>query len=324
MREQKTDEIKAALAIARRGERGVGVLELIFVAAVVVVVAAFAYIGIDKARDSVRLQNSMRVLAGNVEKARIFAIRRHSSATVEFTGNNTYTVTMDFNGTGNDDTKRTYTLDSNIIITKADGSALTASELPIIDFDWRGRTTQCSTAIRMQNSSGKSSTLSVTSSGDITVDSNLSANINSGTYSNINQSTDISSGATIYGTDVTPVINPCGSTPSGGGGSTPSSPPAGCSTFTANPTAISIRRNYGNSVDITVTTTTQADTIKVIQTDGRTNLSFQPSASQTFAANTPKTFTIQSKNNSKGQFPIKFISACSSSNVVSAVVTVTN
>lgn len=316
---------KERLRATQPGERGIGVLEVVFVMAIIAVVSAFGYMSFTKSRDSVRLSNSMRVLAGNVEKARIYAIRRHKSATIEFTSNNAYTVTMDFTGTGNDATTRSYSLDSDIKITNSDGSAIATDDLPVIDFDWRGRTTQCSTSIRMQNLSGKSSTLMVTSSGDITVDSNLGATVNPGTYSNVNQSVDIDSGATITGTTAASSINPCGSTTTTTtGGTTTSSPPAGCTAFSISPSSgISIKRNGGTSINITVTTGSASDTITVTQTDGRSNLSFSPSASQSIGASSSKTFTIKSKSNSTGQFPIKFASACSSTNNIPVTVTVT-
>jgi len=330
MRKSKTKILKGARASIWREDSGIGLLELVIVVAVIAIVSAFAVMGVTRARAAVRLQNSARLLAGNVEKARIYAIRRHRSARVEFTSDNTYTLTMDFGGTGNDDAVRSYRLDGDVIITNADGTPISTANLPLIDFDWRGRTTQCFTNIRMQNINGESSRLSVSNSGDITVNSNLGETISPGSYSSVNQTSDVAPDTTVSGSSPAPNINPCsggtalpGATPSPSTSSS-STPPSGCSVFNVNNTAVTVSRNGGSTGSFIVRTTTSADTINVIQTDGRTNLQFSPAASQTVAANSSITFTVASRNNSRGQFPIKFISACNSSNIVSATVTVTN
>ena len=305
---------------ARRNDRGVGVLEVIIVVAIISIVSAFAFIGIGRARDSARLQSSMRLFAGRIERARLDAIRRHGSAMVEFTSNNTYSITMDFNGTGTGtEVARSYTLENNIVLTNADGTAVT--DLPIVDFNWRGRTMQCFTSFRMQNGNGESSTLAVTGAGDITIDTNLGATISPGTYTNVNQMNDISSSAIISGTTSVPCEDPC-STCGASGGTIPSSPPSGCSSFSINPGTISIRKNGLSTATITVTGTA-ADTITVSQPDGRTNLVFTP-ATRSVTSGGTASFVISSRNNSKGRFTIKFTSACSSSNSTYATVDVTN
>ena len=310
-------------ATRRRAERGVGVLEMVIVLSLISVVTAFAVVGVTRARGAIRLQNSMRQLAGNVEKARIDAIRRHGSAKVEFTSSSSYTLTMDFDGTGNDDNQRTYSLENNVTITNADGTAIAAADLPIIDFDWRGRTTQCFTSVRMQNPYGETSSLAVTSSGDITVNSNVGATVSPGTYSNVNQTTDVASSATVSGATPASATNPCGAAPVAVT-PPPSSAPPGCSAFTLDTSLVTIRRNGGSTAAFTATATTLADVIRVYQSDGRTNLEFLPAASQSVSAGGTKTYTVRSRNNSKGLFPIKFVSACSASNVISATVSVTN
>jgi Tfp pilus assembly protein FimT len=319
MMKTKRNIRKIERASERRNDRGIGLLEIIIVVAVISIVSAFAVIGIGRARESARLQSSMRLFAGRVERARLDAIRRHQSAMVEFTSSNTYSITMDFDGTGTAST-RSYTLDENIVITNADGTAIT--DLPVIDFNWRGRTTQCFTNFRMQNSNGQSSTLAVTGAGDITIDTNLGATVSPGTYSNVNQTVDVSSSATISGGTSVPCEDPC-STCGASGGASSSSPPSGCSAFSINTSSVSIRKNGGSTATITVTGGTAADTITVTQPDGRTNLMFTP-ASRSVAASGTASFVISSRNNSKGRYSIKFTSACSSSNAVYASVNVTN
>lgn len=317
-----TRQMKRTTKVPNRmqNQRGSTIIQMIVVLAVIGVVSAFALLKIQSARDSFALQNSMRLFAGRIEKARLDAIRRHGSALVEFTSTNQYVITMDFDGSGNPATQRTFTLEKNITVTNADGTAIAVDDLPTFDFGWRGGTTQCFTSIRMQNPLGQASTLAVTSSGDVTIDTNLGATVSPGTYSSVSQTGDVNSRSTVAGTSPVSCDDPCGSCTTSSG-SVVSSPPPGCTAFTLNKSAITIRRNGAGSDTFTVNVV-NADTVSVIQPDGRTNLLFTP-ASQSIAANSSASFTVKSKNNSTGKFSIKFNSACSSSNSAAASVTVT-
>lgn len=303
-----------------RDPRGFSTVEIVIVLAIIGVISAFGFMRIQSARESLALQNSMRLFAGRIEKARLDAIRRHGSAFVEFTSNNQYVITMDFSGTGDPSAQRTFSLEKNVVVTNADGSAIATDDLPTFDFGWRGGTPQCFTSIRMQNGLGQSSSLAVTSSGDVTIDTNLGATVSPGTYSTVSQTNDVASRSTVAGTSPASCDDPCGSCTSSGG-SVVSSPPSGCTAFTLNKSSITIRRN-GAGTDSFTASVINADSISVIQPDGRTNLLFTPS-SQSIGVNGSASFTVKSKNNSTGKFPIKFTSACSSSNSVTASVTVT-
>jgi type II secretory pathway pseudopilin PulG len=300
-------------------QRGSTLIQVLIVLAVVGIVSAFAFMRIQSARDSFALQNSMRMFAGRIEKARLDAIRRHGQAFVEFTANNQYAITMDFDGNGTTPT-RTFSLEPNIALTNADGSAIAVDDLPTFDFGWRGGTPQCFTSIRMQNGLGQSSNLAVTSSGDVTIDTNLGATVSPGTFSSISQTSDIAARATVAGTSPASCDDPCGSCIISGGGVV-SSPPSGCTAFTLNNSSITIRRNGAGTGSFTASVI-NADSISITQPDGRTNLLFTPS-SQSIGANGSASFTVKSKNNSTGKFPVKFTSACSSSNSAAASVTVT-
>jgi prepilin-type N-terminal cleavage/methylation domain-containing protein len=305
-----------------RNDQGFTILQMLVVLAIVAILSGLAVMGVESSRSSIRLQNSMRLLAGRLEKARLDALRRHGSSLVEFTSNNTYAITMDFDGTGNSATQRTFRLEEGVVLTNADGTAIATADLPSIDFGWRGGTPQCFTSIRMKNSRNDASTIAVSSTGDITIDTNLGETVSPGSYSTVSQSNDVSSDATVAGTGAVTCEDPCGTCGAVSTGTVPSSPPPGCTVFTLNKSAITIKKN-GASSDTFKVTVTNADTITVTQPDGRTNLLFSPS-SQAVGVGASKFFTVSSKNNSKGKFTVKFTSACSPSNTATATVTVTN
>lgn len=308
-------DMSLARPAALRGSGGFGLAETLVVMAIIAIVSTFAVLGVKRAMASVRLQNSIRQLASRVESARIDAIRRHKSAAVEFTSSNTYTVTMDLNGTGVERTQ-VYTLESGVTIDSP------AADLPVFDFDWRGRTPQCFTSITMQSQGGGgSSTLSVTSGGDVTIDAGLSSNLNSGSFTTVSATGDVQKGVAVNGAGAAACLDPCGGCVVSGGGAVVSTPPPGCAGFGANKSAISIRKNY-KSTDAFVINVTATDTITAVQTDGRTNLEFLPSPTQSIGANSSKTFTVRSKGNTTGFFPVRFTSACNPSNAVTATVRV--
>jgi Tfp pilus assembly protein FimT len=301
-------------------------VELVAVLAVISIVVTFSVIGVKRAMAAIRLQNSMRQLASRLELARTDAIRRHRFSEIMFKDSRTYEIKMDFDGKGVEAT-RSYTFESGVAIPSPtpDASGVTpAADYPVFSFDWRGRTPQCFTSLTLKSAEGGgSSTLSVSSAGDVTVDAGLSANLNAGTFANINQTGDVQKGAVVAGTSSL-CNDPCGGCASKVCTTcdSPSTPPTGCVGFTLKaPTFVSIRKNYRTSAGLTVSVTA-ADTITVVQNDGRTNLEFTPLPTQAIAAGGSKVFTVKSKNNLTGTFTIKFISACSPTNVAYATVEV--
>jgi prepilin-type N-terminal cleavage/methylation domain-containing protein len=307
--------LKTQLQI-RKGELGFSLIELMIVMVLIAIVSTFAMLGIARARASINLQNSMRLLSGYMEKARLDAIRRHESSIVEFVSpGNLLRVTMDFDGNGTKST-RTFELPAGI---NSVISAASDDDYPIVEFNWRGRTTQCYMAFQLQNTRGESTTLSVTNAGDITVDTNLGATVSPGNYSSVNQSGDIASSTAISSTTVSPCLEPC-STCVPPAGPVQSTGPTGCSAFTVNKSSITIRKN-GGSTDSFIITAPTADNVTAKQSDGKTNLQFLPGATQSVTAGGTKTYTLKSLNNSKGKFPVVFNSSCSSASVI---VTVTN
>src|SRR3954471_15661457 len=83
-----------------RGERGVSIIEILIVALMIMIVAAFAVMQIGAAQRAMRLTNSAREFLGWLEKARLDSVRRHAMsngemASITLNNNNTYTVIID-------------------------------------------------------------------------------------------------------------------------------------------------------------------------------------------------------------------------------------
>ena len=114
--------------------RGFTLLQLVITLAIMGVVSTFAIVNLASSQDWIRLQNSVRQLGGYLEKARLDAVRRHGTANVTFTSATTYTVNMDFNGTGTP-FPRTFTMEN--------GVSIISTPLPNLTFNWRGRTSAC-------------------------------------------------------------------------------------------------------------------------------------------------------------------------------------
>lgn len=126
-------------AAKESGERGVSILEVIIVVAMISIVTTFAVMQIGAAQRAMRLTNSAREFLGWLEKARLDSLRRHAISNVEMasitiTSANTYTVTIDQNGDGTLDPQRTITIPST------NGARFTGLTFPTtIYYNWRGR-----------------------------------------------------------------------------------------------------------------------------------------------------------------------------------------
>ena len=91
----------------RNSQPGFTTLQLLITIAIAAIVGAFAFVGIVRARDHMRLTSSARQFAALAERARADSVRRHASvsagiaeAGIERLNETTYAVTMDFNGNG--------------------------------------------------------------------------------------------------------------------------------------------------------------------------------------------------------------------------------
>src|ERR1043166_4600790 len=146
------------IQMSSRDERGFTILQTIVALAIMGVICSFAIIGLTRAKENLRLQNSVRQLSSYLEKARLDAIKRHDSSSVVFTDTSTYVVTMDF---GSGVSTRTIPFES--------GVSIVSSSLPHVGFNWRGRTESCTTRFTVQNIPCEQSWVAVSDAGDITV-----------------------------------------------------------------------------------------------------------------------------------------------------------
>jgi len=312
------------------GERGASVLDLIIVMVIIAIVSAVAVIGINRSRNSINLQNSARLFASYCEKARVDAVRRHDSTNIDIKGPNTYTVTMDFSGMGLA-TTRTFTLENGITFVDStntaytvDGSGNVSSSngeaVAWADFNWRGRTAQCSMLFRMQNRNNERTAVQVAGSGDITIDSNISAPA-AVAITNVNANTDVYTSSIVSGTASHFELNPC--SVNGGGGTFIPPPSSSCvgGSISSNSGTVSVRKNGGSSVTVQITVTGAG----TINTTANSNLRVTP-ASQAVSSSSGGTFsfTISSITRTRASNPpfnVVFTNPCNS---VTVYVTVTN
>lgn len=102
-----------------RGERGFTLLQMIIVMAIIAVLSMVALMGVTSARANQRRINSSRVLGSYLEKARVDSVRRRANGTdtpfsfVQILNANTYNVFLDFDGNGTP-VVRSFTLDPGV------------------------------------------------------------------------------------------------------------------------------------------------------------------------------------------------------------------
>ena len=130
MTERRRRQIMKRTALSN--PHGFSTLQLVITIAVMMIVTGFAVVGITRARDHVRLVNSARQFAAYVERSRADSVRRHAApanaATVSVLDNNTYAITLDWDGFGAVST-RNFDLEQGVRFTT----------IKTIAFDWRGR-----------------------------------------------------------------------------------------------------------------------------------------------------------------------------------------
>jgi len=145
-------------------QRGFTLTQMVITLAIIAVVSTGGVLGIRTARAEFRLQNSARLFATYVEKARADSIRRHATTGQESyietfgPGSTTYAVTMDY-GSGTIET-RNFDLESGL-------SFATAAKR--VTFDWRGRITEAWVFQVHSDYLERNLPVDVSGSGDITV-----------------------------------------------------------------------------------------------------------------------------------------------------------
>ena len=164
-----------------RRERGISVIELLIVVAMIGIVTALAVMQIAGAQRAMRLTNSAREFLAWLEKARLDSVRRHpmssgEMARVEITAANSYTVYIDQNGDGALDPGRTVT------IPASQGTTFAGINVPLeIYFNWRGRPED-----KNGNRLSLSFSLQSATSGVAPVPINLTSAGDTSLYDNIN------------------------------------------------------------------------------------------------------------------------------------------
>ena len=281
----------------RRGESGVGMAELVIVVAIIAVLSTVAIINFRTARASLSIQNSVRQLASYMEKARIDAVRRHSTTSVKFTSRTSYTVNMDFLNNGTP-TSRSYDFESGVQI--ANNAAL-----PEVTFNWRGRTltsgTSCVTtfAVNTANGSGQPLNVDVSGSGDVTVENQQPVLPNVPYNNGILPSSAVRTATIVSGTDTldgTPCLDVSGEGVGGEAG------PPQC-TIHVSSTTVSVKKNGGETANVLVSLSVTSGVV----VSKPSNLTITPT-SQTVS--TGSNFAIKSNNTLRGPFIVTFSAQC--------------
>jgi Tfp pilus assembly protein FimT len=160
------------------GERGISIVELLIVVAMIGIVTAFAVIRIVGAQRALQLSNSSREFTAWLEKARLDSVRRHAMvagemASVTVVSANSYSIVIDQNGDGTLDPARTIT------IPATNGATFSGIAVPlIIRYNWRGRPVDTNgnlmnISFTIQDADGNVNPVNVASTGDISHGSNV-------------------------------------------------------------------------------------------------------------------------------------------------------
>lgn len=331
----------------RRSQGGFTLIQLMIVVGVVAIVGAMAVFGIVSARQRVRLNNSARLLASYLEKARVDSIRRHAMAADQMAGvvigedSHSYTVRLDLDGNGTIDSQK-ITLEDGIVFV---------GDMASTSFDWRGRFVGTDTKISYTLEYGSDQrTVDVTHSGDITVDSreylddvpnvnvneNLSPIDNGSTVNGNNQATPTPTPSPApsptpdsrpspsptpdQDPSPTPMPSPTplpSPTPDSSPTPNPSPTPVPSPTPTPSPapcvvssnSPLSIHKNGGSG---TMTFSVAGGTGSFTFTGGPSNLDV--------VATSGTSFTVTSNNNSRGDFQLTFSTPCGSREVTVTVI----
>jgi prepilin-type N-terminal cleavage/methylation domain-containing protein len=164
---------KAKLDIAA----GFSLLELLIVVTLISIVTSFALVSFLNANKGFKLAGATRALSTYLEKARIDSVRRHGGASINVNSATSYTVNIDFSGTGVA-TARTITLPQGTSLRYTlppSATIIDPSTTPItITYDWRGRAGTTVLLTLTDSTAGVgSSTVSVGQVGDVSTDTTV-------------------------------------------------------------------------------------------------------------------------------------------------------
>jgi prepilin-type N-terminal cleavage/methylation domain-containing protein len=273
-------------------QAGFSLTELLLVVVIIAIISAFSIMGINKARSSMNLSNSARVITIYLEKARIDSIRRRAKTTaqmakVEVLTSTTYKVTMDFDGRGNI-TSRTFPVENGISMTIPNDPDTGLPSPPTAVFDWRGNSPGGESFVLSNGTS--QTTVNVTDSGDVTLNSSISIPVPA--ITTVNSTAGISSDT---------VLNASSS---------------GC-TISANTSSLTLRKNRNGTVRISHSSATGTNTVTAAPTS--TTITITPET-RTITGNGNGDFSINSGRKT-GYFAVTFSSTCGSRTVS---LTVTN
>ncbi len=156
---------------------GFSVLELLIVIALITIVSSFALLSFQKSNKDFKAAGATRTLSTYLEKARLDSLRRHGGASINIDSATSYTVNIDFDGSGTA-TSRTITLPVGTSLSYTlppATAAISPSTTPVtVAYDWRGRSTSIVSLTLTDSTSGvRSSTVVVGSTGDISADTSV-------------------------------------------------------------------------------------------------------------------------------------------------------
>ena len=156
---------------------GFSFTELLMVVAIITIVSSLALVSFQKSNNSFKLAGATRTLSGYLEKARVDSLRRHGGASININSSTSYTVNIDFSGTGTP-TARTVNLPTGTSLRYTLPPAtisIDPSTVPItVSYDWRGRAgSTILLTLTDSNASIGSSTLVVGPAGDVSTDTTV-------------------------------------------------------------------------------------------------------------------------------------------------------
>jgi Tfp pilus assembly protein FimT len=175
---------------------GVSVLELLIVMMVVGGLSTLAVMSFQRSSRSFRLSGATRSLTAYLEKTRVDAVRRHvtdNSARVDINSATSYTVNMDFSGTGTS-TFRTINLPTGTTLAYTlppATASIDPSVTPItIQYNWRGQTASTVLLTLTDATAGVApSTIAVGPAGNLSTDRTVTGPVTTPTPQNTTETT---------------------------------------------------------------------------------------------------------------------------------------